>query len=71
LPVAFADPVGVQWTVVPRLVGRGPEAVPDGFEFTSDHGERRFLRWDPLNFSPRDVDEEKWRALLRASTLVT
>jgi hypothetical protein len=73
VPVKFRDAGGVHWTVAPRLVQkRGADVVPDGFEFVSEGGERRFLRWDPKNFlSPREVDHATWRELLRTATVVT
>jgi hypothetical protein len=72
VPVDFRDSGGVHWSVAPRLVRRGPDLVPDGFEFSSEHGERRFLQWDPKNFfSPREVDHAAWRKLLRSATVVT
>jgi hypothetical protein len=70
--VVFRDPAGVRWYVVPRLLGRGPDAVPAGFEFTSEIGERRFLRWEPREFfSPREVDEDQWRYLLQTASVET
>jgi hypothetical protein len=72
VPVEFNDPCGVRWRVVPRLLGRGPDVVPDGFVFSSEHGEHRFLRWDPRDFfSPREIDHATWRELLRSATVVT
>jgi hypothetical protein len=72
VPVEFRDPSGVRWMVVPRLVRSGAEVVPDGFEFESEHGERRFLRWEPKYFfSPREVGHATWRDLLRSATVVT
>ena len=69
IPLEFTDPLGVRWTVVPRVVA--PEPVPDGFEFTSEYGQRRFLEWDPRDFfSAREADHDEWRALLQASTVV-
>jgi hypothetical protein len=72
VPVEFHDPRGVRWAVVPRLLGSGPDVVPDGFVFSSEHGERRFLRWDPRDFfSPREVDHATWRELLRSAAVLT
>ena len=72
VPVEFRDAHGMQWTVAPRLVGSGADVVPDGFLFSSEQGERRFLEWDPKHFfSPREVDHATWRELLRAATVVT
>ena len=72
VPVEFRDTTGMHWTVAPRLIPSGAEFVPDGFEFVSERGERRFLRWDPKNFfSPREVDHATWRGLLRSATVVT
>jgi hypothetical protein len=72
VPVEFNDPAGVRWAVVPRLLGSASDPVPDGFVFSSEHGERRFLRWDPRDFfSPREVNHETWRELLRSATVVT
>jgi hypothetical protein len=72
VPVEFSDASGISWRVVPRLVRGGPDVVPDGFEFSSEHGERRFLRWDPRDFfSPREIGNEDWRELLRSATVVT
>jgi len=72
VPVEFRDPRGVQWAVMPRLVRSGRDIVPDGFVFSSECGERRFLYWDPRDFfSPREIDHETWRELLRSATVVT
>ncbi len=72
VPVEFNDPTGVRWAVVPRLLGSASDPVPDGFVFSSEYGERRFLRWDPRDFfSPREVNHETWRELLRSATVVT
>jgi len=72
VPVEFRDRRGVHWTVAPHLIRSGPDVVPDGFLFSSEHGERRFLHWDPKDFfSPREVDHGTWRELLRSATVVT
>ncbi|MFN2564814.1 MAG: hypothetical protein ABR499_07385 [Gemmatimonadaceae bacterium] len=72
VPVVFRDSFSVRWAVEPRLLGRPPDPLPAGFQFTSEHGERRFLQWDPREFfSPREVNAEEWRALLRAATVET
>ena len=72
VPVHFNDAGGVRWAVVPRLLGSGPNVVPDGFVFSSEHGERRYLGWDARHFfSPREVDHATWRDLLRLASVVT
>jgi hypothetical protein len=72
VPVEFDDPHGVRWAVVPRLLGSGEDVVPHGFVFSSERGERRFLRWDPKDFfSPREIGHATWRELLRSATVVT
>jgi len=72
VPVEFRDRRGVHWTVAPHLVRNGAVVLPDGFLFSSEHGERRFLHWEPKDFfSPWEVDHATWREMLRSATVVT
>lgn len=67
----FLDGDGVRWAACPHLAGEGTDAVPLGFSFTSQHGERRALDGVLADcVSWEDFDDHEWRELLMASRAV-
>jgi hypothetical protein len=67
----FLDGDGVRWAACPHLAGEGTDAVPLGFSFTSQHGERRALDGVLADcVSWEDFDDHEWRELLMASRSV-
>jgi hypothetical protein len=67
----FLDGDGVRWAACPHLAGEGTDAVPLGFSFTSQHGERRVLDGVLADcVSWEDFDDHEWRELLMASRSV-
>jgi hypothetical protein len=67
----FLDGDGVRWAACPHLAGEGTDAVPLGFSFTSQHGERRALDGVLADcVSWEDFDDHEWRELLLASRSV-
>ncbi len=67
----FLDGDGVRWAACPRLAGEGTDAVPLGFSFTSQHGERRALDGVLADcVSWEEFDDHEWRELLLASRAV-
>ena len=67
----FLDGDGVRWAACPQLAGEGTDAVPLGFSFTSQHGERRTLDGVLADcVSWEDFDDHEWRELLMASRAV-
>jgi hypothetical protein len=67
----FLDGDGVRWAACPHLAGEGTDAVPLGFSFTSQHGERRALDGVLADCdSWEDFDDHEWRELLLASRTI-
>jgi hypothetical protein len=67
----FVDADGVRWGVEARLLGEGADAVPAGFTFTSQIGERRALDGStPECLCWEQFCDPDWRELLATSRLV-
>jgi hypothetical protein len=67
----FVGADGVRWGVEARLLGEGTDAIPMGFTFTSQNGERRMLDGStPECMCWEQFCDPDWQELLDTSRLV-
>jgi hypothetical protein len=67
----FIDAHGVRWGVEARVLGEGADAIPIGFAFVSQYGERRmFDGYAPEGLALDQFLDAEWSELLLASRRV-